>query len=176
MFRNFLLLLLWCAQEGRRRPCWYQYWAGGLHSVVETTMNTVWSWSVIGLFYQCGIGCTVGFGAEVSVMWYGCLVWVVLCGAGTLLVSILGPAWRQSRTLGEVAQCIRWSSYYHLMIINLSYHYHPGDHHNIFLTSFGHCIGRVDSLRYLKRKEIILLSPFCKSVRPVRTPISHFPK
>ena len=67
-------------------------------------MNTVWSWSVIGLFYQCGIGCTVGFGAEVSVMWYGCLVWVVLCGAGTLLVSILGPAWRQSRTLGEVVQ------------------------------------------------------------------------
>ena len=104
------------------------------------------------------------------------VVWVVLCGAGTLLVSILGPAWRQSRTLGEVAQCIRWSSYYHLMIINLSYHYHPGDHHNVFLTSFGHCIGRVESLRYLKRKEIILLSPFCKSVRPVRTPISHFPK
>ena len=63
-------------------------------------MNTMWSWSVIGLFYQCGI-------VELDVQWYGCLVWAVLCGAGTLLVSILGPAWRQSRTLGEVAQCIR---------------------------------------------------------------------
>ena len=36
----------------------------------------------------CGIG--------VSEMWH-CVVW------DTLLVSILGPAWRQSRTLGGVA-------------------------------------------------------------------------
>ena len=114
-------------------------------------MNTVWSWSVIGLFYQCGIGCTVGFGAEVSVMWYGCLVWVVLCGAGTLLVSILGPAWRQSRTLGGRGRSATKSE----------------DEEED---------GQVIKFQIFEEKEIILLSPFCKSVRPVCAPISHFPK
>ena len=36
--------------------------------------------------------------------------------------------------------------------------------------------GQVVKFQIFEEKEIILLSPFCKSVRPVCAPISHFPK
>ena len=36
--------------------------------------------------------------------------------------------------------------------------------------------GQVVKFQIFEQKEIILLSPFCKSVRPVCAPISHFPK
>ena len=123
------------------------YWS--LLSVWYWMYSGLWSWSISNVVWVPGMG---------GIVWCGDPAGINI-GSSVETVTDTG----RDRTV-------------HTMIINLSYHYHPGDHHNIFLTSFGHCIGRVESLRYLKRKEIILLSPFCKSVRPVRTPISHFPK
>ena len=107
-------------------------------------------------------------------MWYGCLSNVALCDIGvsvvwhcvvwdTLLVSILGPAWRQSRTLGGVASqriLIGKMRKRSLVAINI---------YQVVLVT-------VVEFQIFEGKEMILLSPFCKSVRAVCTPISHFPK
>ena len=89
------------------------------------------------------IGVCLYYGLFVSLTMWHCVV------RDTLLVSILGPAWRQSRTLGGRGRS---------------------------KSEDEEEDGQVIKFQIFEEKEIILLSPFCKSVRPVCAPISHFPK
>ena len=79
----------------------------------------------------CGMG--------VSEMWH-CVVW------DTLLVSILGPAWRQSRTLGGVAS---QPAYAHWQDEEEKF----GGHQKIKLSRLGHWSGATASFKYLRERK-----------------------
>ena len=94
----------------------------------------------------CGIGASVLCGT----VWYGCLRNVALCGMGYPAGINIGSRVETVTDTGRGRSATKSED-------------EEED-------------GQVVKFQIFEEKEIILLSPFCKSVRPVCAPISHFPK